>query len=276
MTSPLVSQPPYGTARSPRAESGLPQGPPAGKGVPLDDHIPGYKTYVKPVEETQDNKPKDESIYRVDSPRDMGKTKSPQPVEWGGANTTFRGPGEDATTKTKYPYRDDKPNAHNASGIAPFVLAMWHLQGATDRQVDRGTVVVAATSEAVLQGLNPKFVERSKSCNVTLKRADIPNLRWMFAVDCGNGVRAVRVKATRKANVTQFSKMDISVACSCPAWRWQGPEFHAKGKGYQDPNTPLQGTASTPDIRDPERQNKVCKHVAAVLAFTKAWSVAKK
>jgi hypothetical protein len=119
--------------------------------------------------------------------------------------------------------------------------------------------------------LNPKFVDRSRRVSVDLRRADLKKMRWLFRVK-GNHVYAVKVRAMRpRSNTTKFSKMDLEISCSCPAWQWQGPEFHSTGKEYQ--LGPLMGTASTPDIRDPARQNFVCKHVAAVLDVTKAWDI---
>lgn len=273
MTSPLVSRPPYGETRTKDAESGLPQGDPAGRGLPLDDGIPGTKTYVKPVEETGKAPPKDESAYRVDSPENLQKDRSRiDVVDHSDGDTSFNGLGKpEGGSKTKYPYRDKIPNAHNAS--AEFVAGLWHLAVSPVRAL--GLTKTAATISQMLTGLNPDFLARSRKCAVTLKRADVANLRWIFAVNAGNGVKAVRVKATRKGPVTQFNKLDLHVACSCPAWRWQGPEFHSTTKGFQDPKTPLQGTASSPDIRDPQRQNFVCKHVAAVLDFTKDWVIPK-
>lgn len=273
MTSPLVSRPPYGEARTKDAESGLPQGEPAGRGLPLDDGIPGTKTYVKPVEETGKAPPRDESIHRVDSPEGIQKDRSRiDVVDHSDGDTSFNGLGEpEGGSKTKYPYRDKIPNAHNAS---EFVAGLWRLETAPSQII--GSTRVAATIGQMLTGLNPDFLDRSRTCAVTLKRADVPNLRWIFEVNAGNGAKAVRVKATRSKGVTQFGKLDLHVACSCPAWRWQGPEYHSTTKGFQDPKTPLQGTASSPDIRDPQRQNFVCKHVAAVLEFTKDWVIPKK
>jgi hypothetical protein len=106
-----------------------------------------------------------------------------------------------------------------------------------------------------------------------LKRADIANLRWIFSVDCGNGPKVVKLSAIRKGNITKFSKLELELSCSCPAWRWLGPEFHAKGEDFLL-GKPI-GTASTPDIRDPERDNRVCKHVAAALSVARGWEIPK-
>src|SRR5690606_27541527 len=121
------------------------------------------------------------------------------------------------------------PTIHNASTI----VELWKLQLAPVLSVAPGTRV-AATLDSILTGLNPKVVERAGQCQVQLKRADRKNLRWIFAVDCGNGVKMVKVKASRKGNVVKFSKMDLHLACSCPAWQWLGPEYHAKSNQYMD------------------------------------------
>lgn len=260
-------------------EAKLPGGGPADRGISLDDSIPGTKTFVKPLDDNGETEPKDDSIHRVDSPREMGKspsTKDDEGIDHSKAKPSFNGLGKPQNSpKTKYPYRDNKASAHNAS--VEFVAALWDLRTAAERVIPAGTRTrVAATMQEMLTGLNPKFVSKAQACTVTMKRADVANMRWIFAVNCGNGAKAVKVKARRKGNVTLFSKMDLHVSCSCPAWQWQGPEFHSTTKSYQDPNTPLQGTASTPDIRDPERQNLVCKHVAAALSFTKTWAVSPK
>lgn len=276
---PLVSRPAYGEGqeRTPRAESKLPSGGPAGKGLPLDDSIPGERTFAKPEDDdsTSESHSEDESIYRREGPREMTKERGRvDVVDQTDASPHFMGLGKpDGSPKTKYPYRDEMPNAHNAS--AEFVAGVWMLRTAQDILIPGGGRV-AATLDTMTQGLNPNIVQRGASCSVNLKRADVANLRWLFAVDCGNGAKVVRLKASRLGNVTQFRKLDLHTACSCPAWRWQGPEFHSTTKDYQDPKVPLQGTASAPNIRDPQRVNKVCKHVSAVLSFTEGWTVPKR
>lgn len=276
MTQPLVSRPAYGgQQRTPLAEAKLPEGGPTDRGLPLDDSIPGYKTFAKPEDDTStgDQRKDDESIHRIDGPRDIPKSRDRiDVVDQTDANPHFMGLGKpDHSPKTKYPHRDGIPNAHNAA-VAQYVVAMWHLREAADLFLPAGGRV-AATLETMTRNLSTEIVQKGAKCGVSLKRADIPNMRWFFSVNCGNGPKIVRVKAGRIGNAQQFSKLDLHVACSCPAWRWQGPEYHAKHEDYQDPKTPLQGTASTPNIKDPERVHKVCKHVAAVVSFTKEWTV---
>lgn len=279
MTQPLVSRPPYGEGkpRTPIAVAELPGGGPADKGVSLDPGIPGESTFSKPVDDIRKDEPKDESMYRVEEPGDLTKDQTtPDEIDHSHASPSFNGLGkpEGGDGKTKYPYRDEAPNAHNAS----FLAELWKLEGAASRVMaasSRFSVYelarVASTREQILTGLDPEFQERAQKCSANLKRADIANLRWIFAVECGNGPKAVKVKAIPKGRSRAFAKLDLELSCSCKAWQWLGPEYHAQGEDYQLGN-PV-GTASTPNIRDPERDNRVCKHVAAALSLTKNWAL---
>jgi hypothetical protein len=277
MLQPLVTRPPYGTAGGPAlSESKLPSGDPAGKGVSLDPSIPGAATYAKPSQEgPREPSKKDESMYHVDNADDLLKDQGKiDEIDHSHASPSYNGLGDrpdNDYSKTKYPYRDKIPNRHNAE-MVENVKQLWLLRTAHEVQVPLdGSARVATRVPGIEEGLNPKVKERSQACAVTLKRADIGNLRWIFSVNCGNGPKMVKLKATRKGVVKALTKMDVHFACSCPAWRWLGPEFHAKGEEYIDGKP--RGTASTPNIKDPERINRVCKHVAAVMGQIRKWEV---
>lgn len=260
-------------ARHPLSQSGLPSGDPAGKGVSLSPDIPGNSTFSKPsLEEPREPSTGDSSIYRVDNADDLLKDQTtPDGIDHSKANPTFRRPGPHyGPNKTKYPYRDGIPNRHNA-GLVSSVVELWNLRDAHEMCIPGWSSRVAAKISDILLGLNPKVKERAGKCTVTVKRADIPNLRWIFSVDAGNGPKLVRMRAVRKKNVTSVGKMDVSFSCSCKAWQWLGSEYHAKGEGYME-GKPF-GTASTPDIKDPERVNRVCKHVAAVISQVQKWKI---
>lgn len=244
----------------------------------MDDSIPGSSTFTKPLDDNDTGRQDhpDESIHRIRGPRDIRKDRDRVDViDQTDAAPGFMGLGEPhESPKTKYPYRDGIPNTHNAS--AEYVAGLWLLQQAPERLLIGGLgVKLAATIGVLRDGLNPKVKQRAQSCQAQLKRADIKNMRWKFSVDCGNGAKAVSFKARRPGNITNFHKMDFHVACSCPFWRWQGPEFHSTTKDFQDPNVKLQGTAEAPNVRDIERQNMVCKHIASVLSMTKQWAIPK-
>jgi hypothetical protein len=274
---PLVLRPPYGTAGGPAfSESKLPSGDPAGKGVSLAPDIPGAATFAKPSQEgPREPSKNDQSIYHVDNADDLLKDQGRgDEIDHSHANPSYNGLGNRPNndySKTKYPYRDKVPNRHNAA-LVESVTQLWLLRTAHEVLVPLdGAVRIAARLSEIEQGLNPKVLDKSRSCAVALKRADVGNLRWIFSVDCGNGTKMVKLKATRKGVVKALTKMDVHFSCSCPAWRWLGSEYHAKKDVYLD-GKPV-GTASTPDIKDPERINKVCKHVAAVIGQVRAWEI---
>ena len=277
MIQPLVSRPAYGYGRPamPVGESGLPQGGPAAKGLPVDPGIPGSSTFNKPEEDTREQRTDDTPISRVDDADDLLKDRNRIDTREDNADKHdgigYAGPaGPDVTPKTKYPYRDDKPNAHNAS----IVLGMYLSAQSHEAEVAFDAPFKVATTIAdIEQGLNPKVQESASQCVATLKRADRGNMRWIFAVDCGNGPKVVRMKAMRKGNTTALAKMQVTFSCSCPAWQWLGPEHNAQQGGYLDGKP--RGTASTPDIKDPPRQNKVCKHVAAAILRARGWIIPK-
>jgi len=245
----------------------------------LDSEIPGSSTFDKPVDDIrEDDKSEPGSIYRKDSPQNLAKPQDGEgrdERDHSRFSPSYGAPGgrpKDDSSITKYPYRDDKPNTHNAS--SEFVVGLWLLRTAHELRVPAETrLVVATRPDDILEGLNPKFQARGKKCTATLKRADPANLRWIFSVECGNGPKVVRMKAFRAKNVTRLGKMDIDLSCSCPAWQWLGPEHHSKREEYLDGKP--RGTASVPVIRDPTGINRVCKHVAAVLSMTRGWEVPK-
>ncbi len=101
-------------AACPLAESGLPEGSPGGKGVPLDPSIPGSSTFGGPGGRKPEDR--DESIFRIRDPDDMAKEQTvPDSADHGNFRVEEGGAGENISDKTKYPYRNDHPDAHNAS-----------------------------------------------------------------------------------------------------------------------------------------------------------------
>lgn len=273
----FVFRPPNGTAGGPAlSESKLPSGDPAGKGVSLSPDIPGSATYNKPSNEGPREPTKnDQSMYHVDNADDLLKQQGRgDEINHEHAKPNYNGLGDrpdNDYSKTKYPYRDKIPNRHNAA-LVENVVQLWLLRTAHSRLVPLdGSARIAARFAEIEQGLNPKVTERASTCSVSVKRVDIGNLRWLFSVDCGNGSKIVKLKATRKGVVKALAKMDVNFTCSCPAWRWLGSEFHAKGEEYIDGKP--RGTASTPNIKDPQRINRVCKHVAAVIGHVRGWTI---
>jgi hypothetical protein len=109
--------------------------------------------------------------------------------------------------------------------------------------------------------------ERASGLSSKLKKVDTRNGILTFDVQGSKGAHTVKMKAVRKGNLRDINKLDVYVACSCPFWQWQGPEYHAKQGGYLYGKP--RGTASKPEVRDPQNKHGACKHVLAVLARVK-------
>jgi len=255
----------------------LPGGGPSDRGLPLDSGIPGSSTYSKPEGDVRQPSKDDESIHRVDDADDLTKDRSRIDTVEDNADKHDgigeMGKGEwDTTNKTKYPYRDKRPNQHYAALNPDSVVELWCLRNAHELTLPPSTnVKVAVKLSEIMRGVNKKTLWKSGVCHVAVKRKDPGNLRWIFSVSCGNGAKLVNLKAERSKNMTLISSMELKVKCSCPGWQWLGPEYHAKANGYQD--GAARGTASTPVIKDQKRHNRVCKHVAAVMQEIKEWVV---
>jgi hypothetical protein len=227
--------------------SQLPSGDPLQKGRSLDPAIPGYKTFAKPVNDIREPRQDDETIFRVENADDLLKNRSR--VDINEDNATFhdgigyRGEGPwDSSSKTKYPYRDGIPNQHNAS------------------------IVRIRTASKISEILEDTGF--SNTCSVSLIKKSRGIL--VFLVDCGGEARKVKVKPLGEEGPL-FSNVDLLVTCSCPAWQWQGPEYHAKNEGYLL-GAP-RGTASKPTKKVTQ---KVCKHTFAVLSKIKNWKLNQK
>lgn len=126
-------------------------------------------------------------------------------------------------------------------------------------EVKQGHGRVAMTVGEILRRCDRKIKERAKERVPKLARVDTKNWIWHWR----SGEHTVRVQAFKRGNASNFPKLNLRVSCSCPFWRWWGPEHWGTKSDYQ--KGPLQGTAAYPKIRDPARWRPVCKHAYAVL-----------
>ena len=124
----------------------------------------------------------------------------------------------------------------------------------------------AALIREIREGCAPILDTRAEGIRSRLVRSDIKNAVWLFDVPGSKGESyRVRLKAQRRGNVLDIQKIHIKVSCSCPFWRWQGPEYHAKQGGYLYGRP--QGSATKPDVKDPNSEHRACKHVLACFNF---------
>ena len=129
--------------------------------------------------------------------------------------------------------------------------------------------VATAKIDEIMGNCGPEIVQRSGSIQFRRKRILPKHAMLIYEVQGSVDGRpdgktyTVRIKGLRKGNVKALAKMPVKVSCSCPYFRWQGPEHWAKTNGYLY-GRPV-GTASKPVIKDPKGKHWVCKHVYAIL-----------
>lgn len=133
------------------------------------------------------------------------------------------------------------------------------------------SVRVAAKMADILQGLSPEVVARARGIVPKMKRSDVGNLVFLFAVPGSKGESyTVKVKGIPPGGpVKSLTKMDLKVSCTCSFWEFQGPEHWAKVGDYLYGSP--RGLATRPDVRDPQGEYRACKHVVAVLALVSQW-----
>jgi len=129
---------------------------------------------------------------------------------------------------------------------------------------------VAKTPEEILSGLNPAIVERASDVNLLNVRHN-PSINQLEYTVKGKtrSQYTVMIRAVPEGKENQYWKSDVLVSCSCRHWRYGGAEHHAKEGGYLYAEEYPIGTLASPDIRDPQKHNYVCKHVYAALQEAK-------
>jgi hypothetical protein len=133
------------------------------------------------------------------------------------------------------------------------------------RMLQMADMRLAARITDVQEGCNQDLLQKAQGLKVSLVRVDPRNRVWLFDVEGSEGPYRVRLKAIATGNVKTVAKADVKVSCSCPFWRWQGPEHWAQQKDYLY-GAPV-GTASQPVIKDPSGAHRACKHVLACFAW---------
>lgn len=152
------------------------------------------------------------------------------------------------------------------SQSAYWVLNVYECLGHSPR------VKSAARLADLITRTSPEVLERASGLTATVARATPARGMWLFNVQGSSGNWRVRVKGIRKGGTKALSKLQVKVSCSCPFWRWQGPEHWGKTNGflYGRPR----GTATYPKIMDPPGNHWVCKHVLAALKLARNYRLA--
>lgn len=123
---------------------------------------------------------------------------------------------------------------------------------------------IATTVNTIMSQLDPEIKGKSGEMKV-VRGPSKPPYEYTFTVSnpsAGSNYEVI-VHLDWEPNTWALAKGHIKLSCSCPYWRWQGPEYHAKQQDYLLGKP--RGTASTPNVRDPDRTHLLCKHSAKVL-----------
>jgi len=117
----------------------------------------------------------------------------------------------------------------------------------------------AALLTNILNSTSAEIRDRARGLPVSLRKRSKEDTMWAFGVS--DYVVSLEVVPQMMGLVRSPTKADVRVACSCPFWRYQGPEYWAKEGGYLFGSP--QGKATPPKVRDPKNEHRVCKHVVA-------------
>lgn len=134
-----------------------------------------------------------------------------------------------------------------------------------------GSCRVAAKIQDLLDGTASPVHRRSEERTAVLRRAAPAQGIWTFDVYGGEKPYRVRVKGLKRGRTKALDRMDVQVSCTCPFYRWQGPEHWATAEAYMYGRP--QGTATFPRVRDPGRNHLVCKHAILALETALAYKI---
>ena len=122
---------------------------------------------------------------------------------------------------------------------------------------------VALRMDDIMRRCDRALVQRGMALRPRLRRVDKRATVWLFDVPgIDEPTYRVRLKAVKRPPIKQVTKLDVLASCTCPFWRYSGPEHWARYNDYLF--GPPVGTATTPNVRDPHAEHWACKHVLSV------------
>jgi len=126
----------------------------------------------------------------------------------------------------------------------------------------------ADTIPQLLAQCEPIIIQRSKAVPLTGAGFSPAKGIWKWKASGSQGrTYTVTIKGIKKGNIKSLSKAPVMVNCTCPYFRWWGPEHWAKVDKYQYKTRSVKprGTATFPVMRDPGHDKPVCKHIVAAM-----------
>ena len=194
---------------------------------------------------------------------DQGSPAS-QEITQPGANVGYR--SEAPNFRVRKPDEKEGLPPGNAPPTGPEVNNSSHSRVVPNGEFVQGERTYpkqAALLVELFSNTSPDILEKAKSIQVRIKKVIPKNKFWSFSVPGSKGDYVVKLKVFPKGNAKALEKHQIQVNCNCDFFRWQGPEHWAKSNAYLY-GKPV-GTASKPNVKDPNGKHWACKHVIAVL-----------
>lgn len=204
-----------------------------------DADLFGTKTFVNDDAEPTLPGTEEGSIFRIDDAQSMTHHQEDNYDENIQVPTeTSYNTDVDMTEYFEYPYRADETVRHSS------------------KRVSRPIIVRLALKPEIIEPHTPEKIQKNaRACSVSLTSYDKKTRVFTFSVNCGNGAKTVQ------ASLSDIN--EVALVCNCPFWQWNGPEHNAQSNDFLL-GQPY-GTASPPDVRDPNREYWLCKHSYAVL-----------
>ena len=121
----------------------------------------------------------------------------------------------------------------------------------------------------LLQNIPVEIKQRSNSVVVNFVK-QVKN-RWIYKVnDYIVRIKIIKIpeadrkKLTKKAlsRILRVKNRDIFVSCTCNFWKYNGPDYNANKQGYGER---VFSDLSSPDEKDPQKENLLCKHAYMAL-----------
>lgn len=135
------------------------------------------------------------------------------------------------------------------------------------------TKSAAAVISEILSNCGPGVTSRATGMKLKRKRLSPSGMTTWAVTSPSGSTYTVKIKPIRKdKRFKKFERIPVRVSCSCPFWRWQGPEHWGKVNDYLYGKP--RGTASFPIIRDPTEQHWACKHIIPVLRMVNKYRFA--
>lgn len=128
-------------------------------------------------------------------------------------------------------------------------------------------------TEISFADIQPHLNNKIDGSGVSIKKTkvDMKNDRYHFSATSGGDVYSVTVRVERKSGKLKgigLENADIKCSCSCPAFLYWGSDYNTSALGMLDTRKSYPKPASkglAPNIRDPEGNRIVCKHIVAAL-----------